>query len=308
MNLNLDDYFRTVYEKRLSNEAVHERDLTTEASRLLVKRQEVRRVDRELKTQKEEVDKKREGFRQRKENMMKEEEKLKEFVMNYNAFVKENDAKRTHALKKAEAERAQIMLKEHKLEKLQIKLDALLAQKALLESRVNKASIYKHFLDSAVKMSRKFENIGQLIARCQTVQSLHEHLMEKHTATEKERKHIGLELRQYKNEHSFVLLDYSNRLSQQQTQLDNIRAQAYKWEAVMKHIQANATKETLLWGQIKVTILNLYYMIGKVPVDVEDTLFQLEKIQNFLQVHSGRKPISEITLPHILKPHDRTKV
>lgn len=49
---------------------------------------------------------------------------------------------------------------------------------------------------------------------------------------------------------------------------------------MMKRIQSTGAKETLLLGQIRVTILNLYYMISKVPVEVENTFAQLEKVSN----------------------------
>lgn len=154
----------------------------------------------------------------------------------------------------------------------------------------------------------EFESIGQLIAHCHLILSIREQLVNKQTAAEKERERIGLELRQRKNEQSVISLDCSIKLAQQQTRLDNIRAQAYRmvsmhtfyatsvfWnilspyasknvlvlqEDVMKRIQSTAAKETLLLGQIRVTILNLYYMISKGPVDVENTFAQLEKVNN----------------------------
>ncbi|XP_056602344.1 coiled-coil domain-containing protein 42 like-2 isoform X2 [Triplophysa dalaica] len=268
MNLNLDDYIRTIFEEQLSlNEAEQQNDSTSVATMLLEKRQEEKRVDRDLNAQKEELEKQREGFRRRKEDMMKEEEKLKAYVLSYDPFLKENYSKQTLALRKAEAEKAQIRLKIHTNKELQIELEALHAREMLLEARVKKASIIQRFLESAVKMSVKLVN--------------------KQTAAEKERERIGLELRRRKNEQSVISLDCSIKLAQQQTRLDNIRAQAHRLEDIMKRIQSTAAKETLLLGQIRVTILNLYYMISKGPVDVENSFAQLEKIHNYFLVRTG---------------------
>ncbi|XP_056602342.1 coiled-coil domain-containing protein 42 like-2 isoform X1 [Triplophysa dalaica] len=288
MNLNLDDYIRTIFEEQLSlNEAEQQNDSTSVATMLLEKRQEEKRVDRDLNAQKEELEKQREGFRRRKEDMMKEEEKLKAYVLSYDPFLKENYSKQTLALRKAEAEKAQIRLKIHTNKELQIELEALHAREMLLEARVKKASIIQRFLESAVKMSVKFESIGQLIAHCQLILSIREQLVNKQTAAEKERERIGLELRRRKNEQSVISLDCSIKLAQQQTRLDNIRAQAHRLEDIMKRIQSTAAKETLLLGQIRVTILNLYYMISKGPVDVENSFAQLEKIHNYFLVRTG---------------------
>lgn len=68
---------------------------------------------------------------------------------------KENDSKQTLALRKTEAEKAQIKLKEHKIKELQTELDALQAREKRLEARVKKASIIQSFLEGAVKMSVK---------------------------------------------------------------------------------------------------------------------------------------------------------
>ncbi|KAL0194295.1 hypothetical protein M9458_012591, partial [Cirrhinus mrigala] len=67
----------------------------------------------------------------------------------------ENDARRLRAIKKAEAERAQIRLKELEIQKLNAENDTLLAQKELLEDRVRKATCYQEFLERAAKISRK---------------------------------------------------------------------------------------------------------------------------------------------------------
>ncbi|KTF86806.1 hypothetical protein cypCar_00006720 [Cyprinus carpio] len=103
----------------------------------------------------EEMQIKRENLRERDENIKKEEEKLKKSILKYNKFLQENDDRRLRALKKAEAERAQIRLKELEIQKLQAENDTLLARKEILEDRVRKAICYHEFLERATKMSGK---------------------------------------------------------------------------------------------------------------------------------------------------------
>nr|XP_009299693.1 coiled-coil domain-containing protein 42 like-2-like [Danio rerio] len=290
--MNLEDYFRLVFEERLSlNKAEHEgfKDMKTTAMQLLEAREQSACVSRALEVQKEEMQMKQESLKEREENIKKEEEKLKNSLLQYNKFLQENDARRLRAIKKAEAERAQTRLKELEIQKLKTENDVLLARKELLEERVGKAKCYQEFLERAAKMSRKFENPCQVIDRIQALQSINKELLENQTVLEKERERTKLELMQYINKQRTALLHYNNQLHQLQTQLDNIRIEAYKWEIKLKHFQTTAAKETLEFAQLKTTVRNIYQMIithyiRRVSEHTEDTFKQLETIQKYFQL------------------------
>ncbi|XP_018959658.1 coiled-coil domain-containing protein 42 like-2 isoform X2 [Cyprinus carpio] len=319
MSLNLEAYFGSVFEERLKLNKVAQKDLadsSTSVMKLVETREECADVTRALESQKEEMQIKRENLRERDENIKKEEEKLKKSILKYNKFLQENDDRRLRALKKAEAERAQIRLKELEIQKLQAENDTLLARKEILEDRVRKAICYHEFLERATKMSGKFETIGQVIDRLHTLQSINKELLESQTRLEKERESTKLKLIQYINKQRTVLLHCNNQLHQQQTQLDSIRLEAYKWvntlthnlqvyvfctvlspnitnyscvlqELKLKHFHSTAAKETLQFAQLKATICNIYQMIThyrRVSVDTEDTFKQLEMIHKYFQL------------------------
>ncbi|XP_016399488.1 coiled-coil domain-containing protein 42 homolog [Sinocyclocheilus rhinocerous] len=289
MSLNLEAYFWSVFEERVKLNKVAQKDLadsSTSAMKLVEAREECASVTCALESQKEEMQMKRENLRERDENIKKEEEKLKKSILKYNKFLQENDARRLRALKKAEAERAQIRLKELEIQKLKAENDTLLARKEILEDRVRKAICYQEFLERATIMSGKFESIGQVIDRLHTLQSINKELLESQTRLEKERESTKLKLIQYINKLRTVLLHCNNQLHQQQTQLDSIRLEAYKWELKLKHFHSTAAKETLQFAQLKATIRNIYQMIThyrRVSVDTEDTFKQLEMIQKYFQ-------------------------
>ncbi|KAF4113476.1 coiled-coil domain-containing protein 42 homolog [Onychostoma macrolepis] len=290
MNLNLEAYFQSIFEERLRlNKAAQKdlADLSVNAMRIVEAREECTSVTRTLEAQKEEMQMQRVNLRERDENIKKEEEKLKKSILNYNKFLQENDARRLRATKKAEAERAQIRLKELEIQKIKAENDILLARKELLEDRVRKGMCFQEFLERAAKMSGKFENIGQVIDRLHALQSIHKELLENQTKLDKERESTKLELIQYLNKQRTVILNCNNQLHQQQTQLDSIRLEAYKWELKLKHFHSTAAKETLQFAQLKATIRNIYQMIThyrKVSVDTEDTFKQLEMIRKYFQL------------------------
>ncbi|XP_072550429.1 coiled-coil domain-containing protein 42 homolog [Salminus brasiliensis] len=288
MAVNLEDYFRTVFEEQLLTLPVPEEDMRTGATRILDKRKEIKHMDAALRRQKEEFEVKKESLRERRDELKKKEEKLKDSLLNFDKFLKDNDAKRARGLKKAQAERAIVRKREQEVQQLQRHIAALLAKKEQLQARVNRNRIYWSFLDSVLKTSKKFEDIGKLIGRFDTLVCTREQLLKRQSEVESEREKDGVELRRYITERGSALLHYNNTLSQLQTELDTILSQALRWESTWSHIQATAAKETLLLGQIKVVTLNLYHMTGGATsgaegVNVDDTLEQLDRIQLYIQ-------------------------
>ncbi len=84
-------------------------------------------------------------------------------------------------------------------------------------------------------MTFEIENIGQINNRLHALRSINKELLENQTRLDKERESTKLELIQYLNKQRTVLLHCNNQLHQQQTQLDSIRLEAYKWVNTHTH-------------------------------------------------------------------------
>ncbi|KAG9282196.1 hypothetical protein AMEX_G818 [Astyanax mexicanus] len=288
MAVNLEEYFRTVFEEHLQTVPMPEEDLRTGTTRILDKRREIKYMDDVLRNQKEEFEAKKKSLEQRRDELRKKEEKLKDSLLNFNKYLKDNDAKQARGLKKAEAEKALVREREKEVQQLQRHIAALLTKKEKMQKRVSQNRIYWSFLDSVLKSSKKFEDIGKLIGRFETLVCMREQLLKRQSTVESEREREAVQLRRYVSERSSALLHYNNTLSQLQTELDTILSQALRWESTWNHIQATAAKETLLLGQIKIVTLNLYHMTGRVTsgaegFNVDDTLDQLDRIQLYIQ-------------------------
>ncbi|XP_035383350.1 coiled-coil domain-containing protein 42 homolog isoform X2 [Electrophorus electricus] len=256
MSLNLEDYFRTVFEEQLlmgEDLGLHMQGGELRATRLLDKQKQLQQTDEALRAQQE-----------------------------------ESDTKRVRGWEKAEAERASVGMRHQELQHLHTYVAALLARKEQLQARVDRARIYWDFLDSVLKKSKKFEDARQLMGHFSTLVSMREHLERRRSEVENRRVSEGSHLRHYVQEQDARLLQYNNTLSQLQAQLDGVLSQALRWESTWNHVQATAAKETLILVQIKVVTLNLYRMTGGViggaeGVDVDDTLEQLERIHLYIQ-------------------------
>lgn len=101
MTVNLEEYFRTTFEdKLLVKMPEREDDHLTPATRLLEKRREMQEVEQALAAQKEEFQMKMESLQQRREELERKECQLKESLLKFDHFLKENDSKKARALKK----------------------------------------------------------------------------------------------------------------------------------------------------------------------------------------------------------------
>ncbi|KAM6964950.1 coiled-coil domain-containing protein 42 like-2 [Aplochiton taeniatus] len=267
------------------------RDFTTGATRVLEKRKETTEVDAKLKTHQQEFVLKRQSFRQQREDILKKEGTLKESLLNFDKFLKENDAKRTRGLRKAEKERAVVGQKEAEVERLKEECAALEQTRVQLQCAVERNSLYWAFLERVLQIS-KFDEVWELLGRFETLLVTREQLLRREGEVQEQADSQRGALHRYHEEASCQLLQQNNLLSQLQTQLDETRSDTLRWESKWNHIQTTAAKETLLLGQIKVVTLNLYHMTGGVTgekegVAVYDTEAQLEKIQLFLQNQSA---------------------
>ncbi len=99
-------------------------------------------------------------------------------------------------------------------------------------------------------MTFEIENIGQINNRLHALRSINKELLENQTRLDKERESKKLELIQYLNKQRTVLLHCNNQLHQQQTQLDSIRLEAYKWVNTHTHTHTQLTGLRLLYSYV----------------------------------------------------------
>lgn len=68
----------------------------------------------------------------------------------------------------------------------------------------------------------QFEDVGQLVARFETLMSTREHLLRRQSEVERQRERDSVELRRCVSEQNSILLQHNNTLSQLQTELDDV--------------------------------------------------------------------------------------
>ncbi|XP_058850820.1 coiled-coil domain-containing protein 42 homolog [Acipenser ruthenus] len=289
MALNLEDYFRTVYEdKLLVKMPEREDEYLTPATQLLEKRREMSEVEQALAAQKEEFQMKMESLQQRREELERKEEQLKESLLKFNKFLKENDLKRSRAVKKACDAREMARQKDRDMERLGEEIAVLEAKKERLQRKVEKNAIFWKYLEKVSKKSEKLQEIREMIGRFDTLISTREQLLRKASDNQEKLESQRLELHHFTEDKSTQVLYYNNELAVLQGCLDQACSKAVKWESKWNHIQNTAAKKTLLLGQIKMASLNLLQLVNKqageqeAEIPIEDTDGQLDRIQMFI--------------------------
>ncbi|XP_013381622.1 coiled-coil domain-containing protein 42 homolog [Lingula anatina] len=289
MTVNLEEYFATTFEdKLLVKMPEREDDHLTPATRLLEKRREMAEVEQALAAQKEEFQMKMESLQQRREELERKEFQLKEALLKFDKFLKENDSKRSRAVKKANDEIDLRKQKEKDIDKLREETSEFAKQREKLQTKLEKHVIFQKYLDKVLETSEEFSEIREVIARYATLTATHEDLLERDQANQEKIEKMRQDLMKYTEDKHNEILGYNNRLSSLQTRLDKAQSAAVKWESKWTHIKNTAAKKTLILGQIKMATHNLFMLVNKHQKQgqtemTEDTNEQLNKIQTFIQ-------------------------
>ncbi|XP_051828801.1 cilia- and flagella-associated protein 73 isoform X1 [Antechinus flavipes] len=285
MSVPWEEYFQLILEEKLLAEKppVHEDGYINHATQLLEKKREMVEMEEALQAKKEEFQVKMSALKQRREALDQKEDALKESMVRFDKFLKDTEAKKSRALRRAEEGRQTASQKEAEAAALKEELKGLIQRKEQLEQQLHKYRPFAQYLEQVVAQSEQFEEIPELMARfsglSETRAILTEHEQALHKAVEDARAEL-LKLVEEKNDE---ILHQNNHVADLQVRLEEVRTQALQWESKWVHIQNTAAQKTLLLGQIKMAALNLFQIVCKqkkeVPaLAVEDTEEQLEQV------------------------------
>ncbi|KAJ1329958.1 hypothetical protein BSLG_009850 [Batrachochytrium salamandrivorans] len=208
--VNMEEYFRVNVERKLFIKVPEQEDHDlTPATRLLERRREMLEVETGLQKQKEEFSMKMESLTQRREELARKESQLKDSLLKFDKFLKENDAKRMRALKKSMDERK-------------------LREQKELEIGVLKSSI----TDLGDRKDRQ-GNAVDIIERARTAQE----------RTEKDRQAF------LSSSEVNTQISRNNEVARLQTKLEEVQIKSAKWQAELDQMIKNATQKSLLLGQ-----------------------------------------------------------
>ncbi|KAJ3048948.1 Cilia- and flagella-associated protein 73 [Rhizophlyctis rosea] len=283
----MEQYFRTNVEKKMFIKLPDQDPHTlTPATRLLEKRREMLEVENGLNHQKDEFAMKMEALAQRREELARKEQQLKESLNKFDKALKENGAKRTRALKKSLDERKTREQKEQEIIVLKDNAQALTVKKDRQGKSVETNLSYQRYLESVLESVEEFGEVKDIIARFDTLAATNAELMERAREAQEKTERDRVVFLHETEEKNNVILNYNNEIAKLQTKLEESQSRSARCQAEWDLTMKNASQKSLLLGQVKMATNNLFNLVkshlNNRVGGTTDTLTQLDKIQQFI--------------------------
>ncbi|XP_042193561.1 coiled-coil domain-containing protein 42 homolog isoform X2 [Callorhinchus milii] len=288
MAFHLEDYFTTVFQDQLLVK-LPERDTAnlTTATQLLEKRQQLLQLEEALGNQKEEFEAKMDSLKFRRQELKYKEGELKEQIVKFEKFLKENDSKRKRAYNKANMEQELIKQKERDILKLLQEMDRIIQQNIKLKKKLQKYAIYLNYMEQVTQLSEEFQEPTVAKARFETLIITRDDLLMSEGENQAAIKEIKNRLTKFVKQKSNDILMYNNDLTNKQNQLERAKMHTMKLEASWTVIQNTAAKRTLVLGTVRMAVQNLHNIVKKeqgllMECPVGEINGQLDTIQQYL--------------------------
>ncbi|XP_058547193.1 cilia- and flagella-associated protein 73 isoform X4 [Neofelis nebulosa] len=133
--------------------------------RLLEKRQELVDADRGLQAQKEVFQTTRAALKERWEQLEQKEQELKGSFVRFDKFLKDTEARRTRALRRAAQERLQADRREAEALRLRAQFEELQRERARLRCRLERLEPCARLLGRVLEQLPEFQEVPELVAR-----------------------------------------------------------------------------------------------------------------------------------------------
>ncbi|NWY28969.1 CCD42 protein, partial [Pheucticus melanocephalus] len=249
------------------------------STRALLKRREVAEVERELQIQRQEFQQRMQRLAQRRQQLARRQEQHRDAVLRFDSFLKAVAARRERALRRAGEERARAAAEREESARLQRELERLLRHRQRLARRLRSLRPFGDYLRDVLATVGQFQDVPAMLVYLGVLVEVRAALAREAEAGQEQLAQGRAELQRYRQETSTQLLGTRNELARLHTRLEAARQDVLQWESCWTHIQSRATQKTLLLGQIKLAVLNLFQQTMaqlRIPMDraQEDTKAQ----------------------------------
>ncbi|CAH8484745.1 unnamed protein product [Schistosoma rodhaini] len=286
---NIEEYLKTVFQEKLLVNAPADEDRNlTNSTKLLEKYKELKNVQSALTAKKEEFRVKMECMQRRREDLEKKECELKESLIKFDQFFKDNDEKRVRAMKKISAEKGLQQQKQTEINILNDDIDRLTKVREKQEKKVKSLLKYRLFLESVVKMSDEFSDVYEFISRYDALKANLEDLKSSDIKTQKLIDNKNSELVHFKKTKQDEKLSLTNEIAELRNHLELQQVSGRNKETQWEHIRDVAANRIYELSTIVIAVANMYNIVrshqkyGELAKPHE-TCKQLRAIKTFIQ-------------------------
>jgi hypothetical protein len=141
----------------------------------------------------------------------RKEQQLKESLLKFDKFLKENDAKRARAIKKATDEKELCKVKDKEIQKLEEQQVKLMTQRSKLQDKLSRHEIFAVFMQKVLDSSEEFSEVREIIDRYSTLVATHLDLLEREQQNQDASEQEKARLVRFTEEKNNQILHYNNQ-------------------------------------------------------------------------------------------------
>ncbi|XP_056360145.1 cilia- and flagella-associated protein 73 [Oenanthe melanoleuca] len=259
--------------------------LLPSSTRVLLKRRQLAELERELQSRRQEFQQRMQRLAQRRQQLARRQEQHRDAVLSFDSFLKAVAARRERALRRADSQRA---AERAEAARLQRELEQLLRRRERLARRLRSLRPFGDYLRRVLAITGQFQDVPAMLEHFGVLAGVRAALAREAEAGQELLAQGRAQLERYRQESSTQLLDTRKELARLHTRLEAARHDVLQWESRWAHIQSTATQKSLLLGQIKLAVLNLFQQTTaqlRIPMDraQEDTKAQLDMVLRCMQ-------------------------
>ncbi|THD27435.1 putative filamin-A-interacting protein 1 (FILIP) [Fasciola hepatica] len=197
-------------------------------------------------------------FEQRRQELEKKECQLKESLIRFEKFFKENDEKKARALKKLSQERSLQKQRVKEIENLTAEMRILEQKRDKLERVVKSYAKYRDFLVAVLKESEDFSEIPELIHRYDALTANLEDLKARERLNNQQYEQLDGDLRRYREVTYDEKLTLTNELVGMRNKLERYQTKIRQKEQTWEHAREAAVNRISELCTIKAATQNMY--------------------------------------------------
>lgn len=231
------------------------------ASRILEKRRQLAEVDDALETQKDEFARKVDAFRRREEALRKKDLRLQDSLIKFNKFLKENETKRTRAMKRSADDCRICEAKDEEILKLKESIHVKNEEEKDLSEKLSRNKKYESYLKSIIEQalvsSHDYSEIQDILDRYQTLKTTNDDLVSQLQKNTKDHEAGRFSYTQFTKKSSNSVLNMNNEMAALQKEMDQLIVRSNNMDSLDDVSSRDVTDLTAELSQIFVVVNQL---------------------------------------------------
>lgn len=237
---------------------------TSQSTLLLQKKKKMQEVQQELDRKKLEYELRMKKCKSKESELAEKQEKIRESVVKFEKFVKENDAKRARAMKKEKDEINSRKQKEQEIISLKQQLEEQTKFKDRLVRMLEKLSVYEAYLDSVLEQSDEFQEVNDVLMRHATLTATNQDLREVVEHGNQQIEVLRASVTHYNKEKEDEILVATSDIAGHQKRSELLKNDNSKVEQQLIYRDSVYNEKKRKLGEAKMAIANIYQRIESV--------------------------------------------